>query len=438
MKRGCCLVLILATAAAAQTPGPGTASFPLEQPESPLAAGFAGEDAPLFGQTPPLRFVYYTDRDGVSDPGDRAAVLRDIRYLRDFYRHYGLFLPVEECVYEARGAKGGRPGLEARLKSRGLLGAGGTLVFAASDPGGGEGDRVAVAVLAERGDVLRAAGKLLGLSGAAPRTGLTAGELDVLRERYAFPPPPPSRDPFHRPALRDYRVTAEDFRMLERDLEDADKVSERIFPDLIGQVDVVLFDTSDAYIYSPNGGYSFPKLKRWRGRQVYRVALHSRPEEHEMWGCAGGLTVLDADTRRAMNELYFACSPWGTFGRVQAKRRSIYRFAEGYWASIIHEYGHQYQERMSSNPTPVMIDIENRIQAMKLEEPTSAYSAIREGFATWCELLGARLLYPEQYRRTMERVKRYRRDDPHGHEAGLTAAAAVIDADGVGKKETHP
>ncbi|MCR4297101.1 MAG: hypothetical protein NUW21_16335 [Elusimicrobia bacterium] len=428
MRRGCCLVVILAAAAAAGAAGFTPVSFPLEQPVSPVSEEFPGEAAPLFGQAPPLRFVHYAGREG---PDEHEAVLREIRYLRDFYRHYGLFLPVEERVYVMRPAAGAsRPqgGLRARLKSLGILGPAGTMIIAMGDLGGAEEDGVAAAVLAKgRKDVLRASGKLLGLPGVVSRAGLTGRDVEVLRKRYAFPPPAPSRDPYHRPAIRDYAATAEDFRMLERGLEDAGKVAGRIFPDLIEQVDVILYDTSYLYIYSYNSGYRFPKFKRWRGRQVYRVAHHSRPEEHEMWGCAGGLTVLSRENHGAMSELYFACSPWGSFGSVQKTRRSIYRFAEGYWASIIHEYGHQFQERMSSHPTPTMIEIENRILSMKLEESTRPYSAIREGFATWCELSGARLLYPAHYRRMMEQVKRYRRDDPHGHEAGLTAAAAVLD-----------
>jgi hypothetical protein len=468
MKRGCVLVLILATISAAQSQGSAISSFPLEQPDSPIVAAFAGEESPLFGQTPPLRFVYYADSDRAFDPDDRAVILREIRFLRDYYRHFGLFLPIEERVYEVNAGKEEPRSLSAlgtHLGELGLLGSGSTLVFSARNLDDAQADGVAATNVdsasarqymcasktavrsrwcdepeaERRDDVLRAAGRLFGIPGIAPRTGLRAREIELLKKHYAFLPPAPARDPFHRPALRDYRVTSEDFRMLERGLEGASKISENLFPDLIGQVDVVLYDTSDLYIYSRSSVYPFPKFKRWRGYQVYRVAHHSRPEEHEMWGCAGGLTVLSSDLRLPMGELYFACSPWGAFRRAQERRRSIYRFAEGYWASIIHEYGHQYQARMAANPTPVMAEIETKIESMKLDEPTSAYSAIREGFATWCELQGARLLYPEQYRRMMAEVKRFRRDDPAGHEAGLTAASAVIENDEAkARRAPHP
>lgn len=146
--------------------------------------------------------------------------------------------------------------------------------------------------------------------------------------------------------------------------------------------------------------------------------------------CAGGVEFLrHTDIRSAMGELYFACAGWGSFGRIQKERRSIYQYVEGYRSSIVHEYGHQYQEMLAGNPTPEMIEIERRIGAMKLQDQVNAESAAHEGFANWCELKGARKLYPVQYRRMLDQLKRLRKDDSYGHDAGLAAAAAMLEKD---------
>ena len=240
----------------------------------------------------------------------------------------------------------------------------------------------------------------------------------------------PATDPFHRPAVKDYRLTEEDRRVFELGLEDAERMSPEIYPGLIPKVDAVLYDTESLELYSYNHDLPLPKIRSWRGYQVYRVAHHARPEEHEMMGCAGGAAfVKDADYRPAMSELYFACAGWGSFERVQKERRSIYRFVEGYRASIIHEYGHQYQALWEGHPTPEMLDIQLRIDAMKLPEHVNAESAAHEGFAIWCELQGAKKLYPAQYRRMLDDLKRSRRDDAWGHTAGLAAAAAMMEKD---------
>jgi hypothetical protein len=76
-----------------------------------------------------------------------------------------------------------------------------------------------------------------------------------------------------------------------------------------------------------------------------------------------------------------------------------------------------------------MIEIERRIGAMKLQHQVDAESAVREGFATWCELKGAKELYPAQYRRMLGMLKKSRSDDSYGHDAGLAAAAAMIEKD---------
>jgi hypothetical protein len=387
------LASLLASASPAAPLSSGaTSSFLLEQPEDPMPDDFRGIDEPLYGQTPYLRFARY------GPPLERSEVFRFIRSARDHYRHSGLLISPEERVYEV--AADDRASAEARLREAGLWAPRRTVLFS-TGPIVAELDRV-----------------------------LGAGDPAAMRRRYAFPLPKPATDAFHRPAARDYRLTDEDRRLFEAGLEDAERMSPEIYPGVIPKVDAVLFDTESLEIYSYNHHLALPRVRTWRGYQVYRVTHHARPEEHEMAICVGGIEFMRGSGFRAeMGELYFACAGWGSFGRIQKERRSIYRYPEGYRASIVHEFGHQYQELLAGNPTPEMIEIQRRIDAMKLPDRVNADSAVREGFANWCELKGAKKLYPEQYRRMIGRLKASREDDAYGHEAGLAAAAGMVEKD---------
>jgi hypothetical protein len=231
----------------------------------------------------------------------------------------------------------------------------------------------------------------------------------------------------HEPAHSEYRATEDDFRVFERGLADAAKVAPKIFPRGRGDVDAVLYDTKYLYIYSKSSGYALPKFRRRGGWQVYRVAEEKSPEEHEMAICNAGAGPAPVEMLRTITERSLACAPWGTFGRIQKERRSDYRFIEGYWDSMIHEYGHQYRARYVHDPTPEMTAIDAAIAKAKLSPDVDPASAADEGYAIWCELAGARVLYPEQYKRLMNRAKRPGgTDDVYGHDAGLRAAAALI------------
>lgn len=231
----------------------------------------------------------------------------------------------------------------------------------------------------------------------------------------------------HEPAHRPYRATEEDFRVFEHGLEDAAKVAPKVFPRGLGDVDAVLYDTTYLYIYSKSSGYRLPKFRRRGGRQVYRVTEEKPPEEHEMAICSAGAGPAPVEMLRTITERSLACAPWGTFGRIQKERRSIYRFVEGYWDSMIHEYGHQYRARFANDPTAEMAAVDAAIAAAKLGPGVDRASAADEGYAAWCELAAARLLYPEQYERLMTLAKRRARpDDSYGHDAGLRAAADLI------------
>jgi hypothetical protein len=382
-------LLAFAAPAFSLTP-PATSSFLLEQPETPLPEKFSGADEPLYGVTPFLRFVHY------GEPDDRNDLLIRIRYARDYYRHAGLLLSPEERVYEA--GEGDRADVEARLKELRLWVPGQTVLFST-------------------GALVDEIGAVLGVGDAA-----------AIRKRYAFPPPKPATDPYHRPAVKDYRLTDGDRRAFELGLADAELMSPEIYPGIVPKVDAVLYDTDALEIYSYNHELPLTKVRVWRGYQVYRVDHHDRPEEHEMAGCAGGREfVRHADFRSAMSEYYFACAGWGSFGRIQKERGSIYQYVEGYRSSIVHEYGHQYQALLAGSPTPEMLEIQRRIDAMKLADHVSAESAAHEGFADWCELKGAKKLYPAQYRRMLDQSKRSGRDDSYGHDAGLAVAAAMVE-----------
>lgn len=231
----------------------------------------------------------------------------------------------------------------------------------------------------------------------------------------------------HERAPEDYRATEEDFKVFERGLTDAAKVEPRLFPKGIVGIDAVLYDTGTLYIYSRSRSYPLPKWRRRAGYQVYRVPVEGRPEAHEMAICMGGLGPASVEVKRIVTERSYACAPWGMFARIQRIRRSDYRFQEGYWASMIHEYGHQYQDKLAADPSPEMTSIERAIAAAELPAGTDRGKAAGEGYATWCELAASRTLYPGHFRRLMERAREHAHDDDlYGHEAGLRAAAALF------------
>ena len=142
--------------------------------------------------------------------------------------------------------------------------------------------------------------------------------------------------------------------------------------------------------------------------------------------CATHAGPASVEVLRAITERSFSCAPWGVFGRIQKERGSSYRFVEGYWASMIHEYGHLYRDRFQADPTPEMLAIDVLIAAERLSPGTDRFSAADEGFASWCELMGSRKLYPAHYQRMIQNAHRRRRtDDEYGHDVGLRAAVTL-------------
>lgn len=209
------------------------------------------------------------------------------------------------------------------------------------------------------------------------------------------------------PAHADYRATEGDFRVFERGLADARKVAARLFPrGAVVDNDAVLYDTHDLYIYSRSRAYPLPKFRLRGGYQVYRAPVGSPVTEREMARCAESAGPASVDVLRVVTERSFACAPWGTFGRIQKERRSLYRFVEGYWASMIHEYGHEYRALLQADPTPEMGAIDALVAAERLTPGTDPGRAADE-------------------------ARRPRgHDDFFGHDAGLRAEADLLERSG--------
>ncbi len=228
------------------------------------------------------------------------------------------------------------------------------------------------------------------------------------------------------PAKEEYAAVEADFVLFERGLADAEKLAPRLFPRGLDRVDAVLYDTGAIYIYTREGKYPYPEVKRPGGWKVYRAPHRRKPTEREMAKCSGGLGSVPEALWTALPRRWFACSVWGAFGRVQAERRSIYRFEQGYLATVTHELGHQYHHNRF-DADEVMLDLERRIKMMTLDPVVDPQKAWGEAYAAWAEGMAARELYPAHWKRMKERAASGRRDDAWGHEAGLRAAVARIE-----------
>lgn len=250
---------------------------------------------------------------------------------------------------------------------------------------------------------------------------MTSRRVLVLGVFLIFSASPPARPAAARepdgPAVEDYRASADDFEVLEQALSGVRQISAQLFPDGDPAVDIVLQDTSDFFVYSKNFSYPYKKVKRWGDYQVYRFPHRRRPVEHEMWGCAAGLPdAIEVEDRRILAERSIRCAPWGSFRRAQERKRGIYRFREGYLATLIHEHGHVYEEFKSMDPSPLMTAGADKARDAALPEGIDREEMSREVFAQACELLGSRELYPDHYARLL---KEKRRGDAHAIALGI-------------------
>lgn len=342
----------------------------------------------LFGETPPIQLSVSMPEDRGLTPEEGATLSREVEAARAFYLRKGLLVRVEEKVAEFRGFKASGSGL--------------ALVIPLSD-------------LKKDGELLRALSRLLGEDPAE------------LKRRFPFPVPNPAiLAPGDRPAASAYAATQDDFRMMDRALEGVWKEA-RLFPGAPAAADVMLQDTAAIYLYSLNAKYPYSKVRR-RGRyQVYRLPLDERPPEHELWGCrAGPPKLFPVLERRVVSEHVIRCAPWGAFRRRQSERKTNYRFEEAYLATLIHEFGHIHEDMLERRPTADMLEIRRRVAALSMGEKFDVEYAKKEAYAQWCELLGARDLYPAQFRRLLKQAA----DNKSGseHAAGLRAAAQMLDS----------
>lgn len=227
-------------------------------------------------------------------------------------------------------------------------------------------------------------------------------------------------------AFEGYLATAADRALLEKAIAGALKVAPEVFPDAdMGAVDVLLLDAKFVRVYSRKPHYPFERLGTWGRYHVYRIAHGGTPLEHESWGCrAGHPSVSQVEHKRIMAERVVRCAPWGTFRRRQEARRSDYATEEGYLATMIHEFGHAYEDMRWRAPTPAMTAIRERVGALEGVEGLDRGSILSEAFAQYCELAGARRLYPAQYRRLMKTARGGKDRGEHG--VGLRVAAEVL------------
>lgn len=238
---------------------------------------------------------------------------------------------------------------------------------------------------------------------------------------------------FYGPAVDDYATTGADLEVMQRALSGISKVAAKLFPGT-RDVDVILQDTSNFFIYSRNPRYPYKKVKRWRGYQVYELS-HRRPEEHEMWGCAAGPpSALEVADRRIISEYSVRCAPWGAFRQAQERMHRIYRHKDAYLATVIHEFGHVYAEMRASDPTPEMDSLRRRVARAKLPEGMAREAVAQEAYAEWAELAGSRMLYPDHFERLVRSLSEGRARDPH-QEALAVAYAQLREAAGPGGRE---
>ncbi len=238
---------------------------------------------------------------------------------------------------------------------------------------------------------------------------------------------PVKRDPSG-PAVDDYVAKPADFEALENAIAGAYKIAPKLFPTGIKSFDVIMQDTSDFYIYSRKKSYPYEKVKVWKQYQVYRLP-HRRPQEHEMWGCAGGPpTEMEMEDRRIIAEYSIRCSPWGSFEEAQKRKNSYYRFAPAYLATMIHEYGHQYEDYQARNPTPLMEDTLARAKTAEIAKGVPKEAMIRELFATVAELIGAKQLYPEHFQRMLDDARGPGPKTSDGHREALVLAVSVVES----------
>ena len=197
------------------------------------------------------------------------------------------------------------------------------------------------------------------------------------------------------------RASKTDFRAFEAGLALVGEVQPRLFPGGVDLIDAALYDGGWVYLYSNRSDYAFPKLRRWKGYQVYRVRhVPPLPPELQWGGCRGGggaPSVTRSFEGRAP-EKFFECAPLTTFVAVQKRKKkpSAYTTRESYLATIVHEAAHQAVRGGRDHPP----DYDDLIPLVDRLVPVSSDLGSRsldEAYAQWCELSVAAERFPRHF-----------------------------------------
>lgn len=221
-------------------------------------------------------------------------------------------------------------------------------------------------------------------------------------------------------AAPNYQVAQADFEALQDGISSALSVGKDVFPNGIGSVGIVLYDSANLYIYSHQADLALPKRGSWRNYTIYQIPHNSQVSERAMARCAGGEDFVWKALYNQISTPYFTCSPWTIQGDIQRRRRSIYDTRESYQATVVHEYGHVYMSQELWQ-IPILQKMIPRVRRIQSRE--SHASILQEAYAIWCELQVAKKFFPTHY----DRLKNdyvSGLDERHNH--GLKVALDVM------------
>ena len=121
------------------------AYFNVAEPDMPVEFNLEAPARERFGRTPKMRLIYYVPPGREADDEDRRTILKQIKLIRDFYRYFGLDVPMEKTVVELHGERTVHPKYRRGaydydyvvdlLQRRRLFVPNATIVFSNSDQG---------------------------------------------------------------------------------------------------------------------------------------------------------------------------------------------------------------------------------------------------------------------------------------------------------------
>lgn len=222
------------------------------------------------------------------------------------------------------------------------------------------------------------------------------------------------------PAPDAYHATPDDIAAIQEGITGALTVAPGLFPGGIEKTDVILYDSTDLYIWT-RGTYPLPKIGTWNGYNIFRTTHGAAVTERQMARCGGEARfVLEPLTVARREHFFFTCAPAGSFTKIQNERRSIYDSRDSYLATMIHEYAHHYMDQeLWQIPTVSSL----AVIVNKMATSTDKTTILQEAYAIWCELTGARKLYPAHAARLIGYV------DPRSQDPHMLGLAAVLELD---------